>query len=73
MKKTICVAIVLMVLILLPAGADNPGRIRQLESEVKNLRTEVKTLKNEVANLESIVNYILSGDFANQVCQSCQQ
>lgn len=48
------------------------GRISQLEARVKSLEAQVEILEIETSNLESFVNFILSGDFAEMVCKSCQ-
>ena len=71
MKKLILAVIVLLVISsLLPAKSENP---QSLKTRVEALETEVKDLKNTVENLESIVNYVLSSDFKEQVCKSCEE
>lgn len=69
-KKIIIVAVVLTA--FLPAGADKPGRIAELEAEVEILRDKVEMLEVETACMESYINFILSGDFAYMICQECQ-
>ena len=64
MKKILFIVIVL--LLFVPASADKPGRIAALEAKVAEL-------ENKTENLESYVNFILSGAFAEMVCQSCDQ
>ena len=77
MKKLVIILTIALVISLFvpsPSVANKPGRVQQLEDRVRQLENKLQdydTLKMEVSNLESIVNFILSGDFANMVCQSC--
>ena len=67
-KITIILAVVLMLSLFVPVGANKPGRIQSLEARVKALESKLQgyeMLKLEVSNLESYVNYILSDAYVD--------
>ena len=85
MKKIIIIAIVLMA--FLPVGGNNNpveilggrGRLEKLEREVDFLKGKIHYLEQRVETLElgtscmeSYINFILSDDFIQIVCQECQ-
>ena len=57
---------------MLPVGADNPGRLRELEAQVKSLQSKVELLELETSNMESYINFILSDAYIQMVCQECR-
>lgn len=70
MRKVITLAVVLLVLTFLPAGADKPGRIQELEARVAILEGKLQDYENikvEVSCLESYVNFILSDEFVDMI------
>ena len=59
------------VFVILMAGMVLAVDLEKTKIRKASLESRIAQLEFEVANLESQVNYILSGDFKEQVCESC--
>jgi len=68
MYKKIVIAMILVLVLSVFAPANKPGRMQALEAEIESLKSRVETLELETSCMESYINFILSDEYMDMVC-----